>query len=451
MNNIKDSPIKHIIVLILENRSFDQIFGYRSKYNKPFKVDGIDFDNLKFNLDKDGNKVYQNPITAFSGEDDSVHDLKASLCCINGLKEGDEKMSGFILANQLLIKDSENRDNTLAVQPNEIMGYFTEKSFPVFEYIADNFTICDNWFSSVPTCTQPNRAFALCGTSDGHIDNLSKGLDLKLFYHCDTIFDRLNDNNIDWKIYYNDFPNSILLSHQLYPKNLRNFTKFSEFKNDVQNNQLPAFCFIEPEYGIESSGKKIEDIMNGQVLVYNLITALQSNENIWNSSLLAIFYDENGGFYDHVYPPKTVSPFPTKEDDLYTFDQLGCRVPAMLVSPLILPGVDSMLYSHTSVLSTIERLWKIEPLTNRDSVSNNFCHLLLENPRKDIPKLIKNFEITEMVETTIRNRKHDFEFFKAFIERNLIHVLAEFGEIIYLINKNLYNTIESIISKFSKK
>lgn len=446
MNN---SSIKHVIVLILENRSFDQIFGYRSKYNKPFQVNGIDFDNLKFNLDKDGNKIYQNCISAFSGEDDSVHDLKASLCCINGLKEDDcDKMSGFVLANQLLIKDPENRDNTFAVQPNEIMGYFPENSFPVFEYIANNFIVCDNWFSSVPTCTQPNRAFALCGKADGHIDNLSKGIDLKLFYHCDTIFDQLNSYNIDWKIYYNDFPNSLLLSHQLYPKNLRRFTKFSEFQKDVKNNKLPKFCFIEPEYGIESSGKKIEDIMNGQVLVYELIKTLQSNKNIWNSCLLSVFYDENGGFYDHVYPPKAPSP---EKTEIYSYDQYGCRVPAMLISPLIDKGVDSTLYDHTSVLATIEKLWNMEPLTERDRNANNFCHLILPSPRDDIPKLIKDFEITKMVETSIRNRKHDFEFFQSFVERNLIYVFAEVGEILYLLNRELYHIIKNLLNKFRKK
>lgn len=180
--------IKHVVLLTLENRSFDQIFGYRNEYPVPFKVNGIkncnssDETDRIYNLDKDNNKIYQNPIKAFTGYDDSTHDLKATLFCING-PNNDNGMDGFCLANQLMIKDDDNADNTIPVLPSEIMGYFPYNSFPVFEYIADNFTICDNWFSSCLTCTQPNRSFGLCATSDGHINNRCKGFNMKLLYY----------------------------------------------------------------------------------------------------------------------------------------------------------------------------------------------------------------------------------------------------------------------------
>lgn len=452
------TPIKHVVFLMLENRSFDQIFGYRNDFPRPFKVNGIEncnsLDETKrsFNLDKDGNKVYLNPMDAFTGHDDSTHDLHATLCCINGLDgKENEQMSGFIKVNQLMVKDSENSSNTIPALPSEIMSYFPCNSFPVFEYIANNFIICDNWFASAPTCTQPNRAFALCGQSDGHIDNKTKGINPKLFYNCDTIFDRLNDKNLPWKVYYNDLPSSLLLDHQICFNNLKNYEHFRNFASDIESGTLPVFSFIEPEYGFESSSKKICDVNNGQTLVKNIIESLQSNSEIWNSTLFVISYDECGGYYDHVYPPKAISPNKTTEEDSYAFDQYGCRVPAMLISPRIPRGVDGTMYDHTSVLSFIEYNWDIEPLTDRDRNANNFSHLI-NNKIRNIDLLSKtNLKFESAHETTLRNRGMvDDQFLKTFSEYNLIHLISDDAEVLYNSNKELHTVVSNIVGKFSK-
>ena len=451
------TPIKHVVFLMLENRSFDQIFGYRNDFPRPFKVNGIknahslDETKRSFNLDKDGNKVYLNPISAFTGYDNSTHDLQATLCCINGLDgKENEQMSGFIKVNQLMIKDETNSSNTIPALPSEIMSYFPCNSFPVFEYIANNFIICDNWFSSAPTCTQPNRAFALCASSDGHIDNKTKGINPKLFYNCDTIFDRLNDKSLPWKVYYNDLPASLLLEHQIRFNNLKNYEHFRNFKSDVENGTLPVFSFIEPEYGFESSAKKIDNVNNGQKLVKDIIVSLQSNSEIWNSTLLIIAYDENGGYFDHVYPPKSIPPQKSTEEDLYTFDQYGCRVPAMLISPRISRGVDSTFYDHTSVLSFIEYNWGVDSLTYRDKNANDFAHLINRDSRNNIPLLSSiDFEFENIHETTLRNRGSiDDEFLKTFSECNLIHLISDDENILYNSNKDLHAVVSNIVDKF---
>lgn len=413
----------HVILLILENRSFDQIFGYRQALEE-LKVDGIDFNHLKHNVNRDGQKIYQQPIKAFTGYDDTSHDLNATLTMINGTGK---KMSGFVLANELNIKDPTNGETSEPIKDKDIMGYFERGSFPILDLLADNFVVCDKWFASAPTCTLPNRAFGLCGQSDGHIDNKGK-FNSKLVYTCDTIFDRLNEGNKDWKVYYNDVGSSLVFEHQLRFKNLQNYFSFDQFETDVRNNSLPNFCFIEPEYGIESSNKKIKDIMNGQNLIVSILNSLQSNKEIWNKSLFVIYYDECGGFYDHVYPPKAISPnLYYNTDSTYDFNQYGIRVPALLVSPLLDPGVDNTLYDHTSVLKFMETIWNLRELTYRDKTANHFLHLFRKEPR-DIKLDLSQFEITSMNDTSIRNRNQaDKEFFSKFWKRRLMKFISGFA------------------------
>ena len=419
-DNNTTTPIKHVILLILENRSFDQVFGYRNDYPIPFKVDGVqaaeDVDQTKrnYNLDVLGNKIYQNPIEAFTGDDDSTHDLAATLYSMNRSNAEQKNMGGFIIANQNRIKDELNNSITTPIKPEEIMGYFPKNSFPIYEYIADNFIICDKWFASAPCMTLPNRAFGLTGTSAGHIDNSIKGLHPHLIYPQDTIFDRLNEKHVSWKSYIHDTPLSLIHKNQWKPKNITSYHHFSQFEKDIQNHSLPAFSYIEPEYGVESSDKHIADINNGQTLVYNIITSLQSNKEIWESCLFVIYYDENGGMYDHVYPPKIIPP----EDKpisignfSYKFDRLGFRVPAMLVSPRIPRGVDSTQYDHTSVLKFIADNWGLKYLTNRDAYANDPKNLI-SKIRTDYPMLIDNNTDNKLFknykhDTTYRNRVKD--------------------------------------------
>lgn len=417
----------HVVLLILENRSFDQLFGYRKN------VDGIDFDNLRFNTNNKGEKIYQQPNMIFTGYDDTAHDLDATLTMINGdisqCKLEGAPMSGFVLANELNIKDIDNGESSNAIKDEDIMGYFDRGSFPILDLLADNFVVCDRWFASAPTCTLPNRAFGLCGQSDGHINNKCKE-GKRLLYECDTIFDRLNQAGKSWKAYYNDVATSLVLSHQLRPQNLSRYYTFEQFDLDVRKNELPDFCFIEPEYGIESSSEKLQGINNGENLIVSILNSLQSNKEVWNNTLFVIYYDECGGFYDHVYPPDAISPgvrttSATPLLDEYNFSQYGVRVPALLISPLVNAGVDNTLYDHTSVLNFMEEIWGLESLTLRDKTANNFKHLLLSEPR-DITLDLNNLVTKNtMYETSFRNRNQaDKELFGKFFKRGLMKFIS---------------------------
>ncbi len=450
-NYTTTTPIRHVVCCMLENRSFDQVFGYRNDYPTPFKVNGINFcddiDETKrnFNYDMNNNKIYQNPVTAFTGHDESVHDVKATMTMINGINkiENNDKMSGFVLANQLKIKSANDPSETIPALPSEIMGYFPHGQIPVFDFLADNYTLCDNWFASIPSMTLPNRAFALCGQSDNFTTNtsyVSHHLDISKpnLFDCDTIFDRLNDKNLPWKVYYSDVALSLSLQHQLQPENLSNYDTFSQFEKDVKNNTLPAFSFIEPEYGIESSADKIEHVFNGQKLVGNILTSLENNIDLFNDTLVVLYYDECGGFYDHVVPPAAIPPFRTNkklsEEEYFAYNRYGPRVPALLISPRIEKGVDSTLYDHTSVLAFLERNFDLNPLTDRDTFANsNFKILDIPLQKPSIKPVLKDLKNGHSLSTTIRNRgKSDELFMKQWVE---LHTMKLSRKTVKEINK----------------
>lgn len=449
------SPIKYVIFLMLENRSFSSVFGYRNDYPLPFKVDGIPFANdsdetkRQYNYDINSNRIYQNPIKAFTGDDQSTHDLKSTLFSINHSYDNNKNMGGFVLANQRKISDNNDRDETIPISPKEIMGYFPKNSFPLYEYIADHFTICDKWFSSAPTMTLPNRSFAISGSSGGHIDNKVKGINPHLLYNQDTIFDRLNEKNVDWKIYYNDFALSLFFKNQQKIENLQNYTPFVKFKQDVQNNCLPAFSFIEPEYGYEGSEKRIDNILNGQKLILDILLSLQSNKSVWNNSLFVICYDEAGGFYDTIYPPSAISP---NDDPIiidgtsYNFDQYGLRVPAMIISPRVPKGVDSTLYDHTSLLKFIIHNWNLKFLTKRDQNANTFNHLIMD-VRSDYPlinnSILDNYILS--IDTTYRNKPSDLSLIESLVEFYTIDELAKTSQVIYNVNKDVSHLLNKLI------
>lgn len=413
------SAVKHVIVLMFENRSFDQMFGY---------LEGIQ-DDLYFNVNEKGETVHIKSMPGYEGEDDLPHDLDATLKCINGTtnrrlapEEVPEanKMSGFVFANNTAMIDADNSDHSKPLPQQHIMSYYPQGSYPVFDFLADHYVVCNQWFASCPTCTQPNRAFALCGTSQGHINNTNKGLDKKLLFTCDTIMDRLNAKKVKWNWYYNDATASLLMTHLLEVENLARYKKFQSFVDDVAHNALPAVSFIDPFFGIEASSEINHNIYSGQNLVATIYDTLRSNPEIWNSSVFFIYYDECGGYYDHVHPPRATPPDHHTQD--YDFHQYGPRVPAMVISPLLNKGKDNTLYDHTSILKLIETVFGLDHLTERDKNANSIADKLLASPRTNLPtnsaRQIVQQHAFELGEATIR--KHDAEFFK-----NMAESLAE--------------------------
>ncbi len=410
-NNLKkrnnNKKINHVVVLCLENRSFDQILGYRSCKPSPFKVDGIDHDGFCWKIDETTNKkikVYPEPIAPYMGGDVIQNDYAANRYSIDSCPP----MTGFVLANQNLVYDKFATENNSELTDSKyIMGYFPERSFPIIDFLADNYMVCDRWFCSVPSQTIPNRTFMVTGSSHGRLLNKTDTIkDLfrykDLLFEGDTIFDRLNEKQVSWKVYFGDFPITLNLMHQHTSDNLKNYSKLEYFKEDVKNNTLPSFSFIEPHYKAVNQEKANNNTNYEQSLIEDIYETLVSNKELWKQTLFILTYDENGAHYDHVYPPPSLQPDDYRghtfsSDDQYAsvfdFNQYGCRVPAVLVSPWIDKGVTSTIYDHTSILKFLEENFGLDYLTERDKNSNSF--VLRNKLRNDIPSLPFNNVPTE--------------------------------------------------------
>jgi phospholipase C len=213
---------------------------------------------------------------------------------------------------------------------------------------------------------------ALTGTAKGRVsmpNDGTKGADLAGYFQQDqdTIFDRLNEKSIYWKSYFHDVPQSWVLRHQRLPHNVARYFYMDQFYSDARGREedFPEFCFIEPDFmgTVENDDHPPHDIMKAQKLIADVYNAIRANPDLWRSTLLIIYYDEHGGFYDHVVPPRTVPP----DDDRveYAFDQLGVRVPALLVSPWVDRGIEKNQFDHTSVLKYVIEKWRLRPLPSK--------------------------------------------------------------------------------------
>ncbi|HEV2990734.1 MAG TPA: alkaline phosphatase family protein [Candidatus Angelobacter sp.] len=374
-----ESPIRHVVLLMLENRSFDQMLGCLQALNP--EVDGVDPAHPRSNNDKDGVSFWQKETDELQTRFDPRHDLESVAV---QLKDGN---SGFVLNFSQAYPNSTTEDR------QEIMGYYGLGKLPALHALAQNFTICDRWFSSLPGPTWPNRFFALSGTSNGRVDMpQTTRQDLNPLWYIHqlqrTIFDLLNENGRRWKVYFYDFPNSWLLLHQLSPGNIINYHHIDKFfEEDVEDEStFPEFVLIEPKYfgQDQNDDHPTHNVMKGEKLIGDVYNAIRSNDELWNSTLLVIVFDEHGGFYDHVAPPPAIPPDDQQEN--YAFDQFGLRVPALLVSPWVGKRVEHTLFDHTSLLKYLIETWSLGPanaLGNRTAAANSIAVALRESKLPD--------------------------------------------------------------------
>ncbi|HYX49673.1 MAG TPA: alkaline phosphatase family protein, partial [Ktedonobacteraceae bacterium] len=289
--------------------------------------------------------------------------------------------------------------------PGEIMKCYAPDQLPVLTTLAQEFAVCEHWFSSMPGPTWPNRFFVHAASSGG-LDHSPppltsvESLLLKGYtFEHGTIFDRLDKANLSWTIYKGDaFPQALSISGMNIRALEGRFRDFDDFRGDVNNpNFTTSYIFIEPNYGHVLSGDFTDgnsqhpkdDVTRGEGLLKTIYETIRNSPH-WENSMLIITYDEHGGFYDHVVPPQTVAPGdaitdPANNTNHFDFKQLGVRVPAVIISPLIPRGViDATVYDHTSVLATIESIFGFAPLTERDKQANTLNHLFSHiTPRTD--------------------------------------------------------------------
>lgn len=393
---------QHVVVLMLENRSYDHLFGFLEKglgvppgAANTFKFDG---NSREFMVRRGGD------YTAV-GEGPS-HSLKQTNEQLFGkTKVGRDKpadqadMSGFVASFYTSLKYDLKREPTES-ELQQVMNCFDPIQLPVLSTLAREFVLCDHWFADVPGPTMPNRAFVHAATSQGYTYNAN----WKPAFTCHTIYDRLDAKNLSWRVYYHD-QNDVL---ELYPKVKKSATHHVHFEanflHDVANDNLPTYAFIDPAF-MASAQHQVNsmhapaDVRPGEKLVADIYSALQANEAVWKKTLFVIVFDEHGGYFDHVVPPATVSPDGIDgrmdHDFLEPFDfkRLGLRVPCILVSPWFKPEVDSTVYSHASIPGSLIEAFSLgAALTERDKHANKLTKYLADDGtqlkwRTDVPTL----------------------------------------------------------------
>ncbi|KAJ3321230.1 hypothetical protein HDV06_004455 [Boothiomyces sp. JEL0866] len=384
------SNIKNIIVLMLENRSFDHLIGSLKQQNWP-ELDGLNGNET--GITPNGTKFQ---VTQFSSEieqfdpghsmGDITTQVYGSCCTVKNLQP---TMGGFGLNSQ----SSANKPVNLTTALSTTFGYHTNDSIPVITTIASEFSLIDDWFSSVPGPTFPNRHFLHCATSLGLTDNRQ----FKTGLPCKTIYDNLDEKNISWRIYHAQAGDSTTLMYynrSNSPSFKSKMHPFRQFVTDIKNGNISQFTYLDPDL----SGADYHPPAHtapGEAYVKQVYDAVRSSP-VWNETLLLITFDEHGGFYDHVPPPKNV-PIPDNStvqppSGDFAFERLGVRVPTILVSPWIpkrhvfRSGYNDRNFEHSSVSATLKRFFGLDNyLSNRDAWAVSFHSVTggLQTPRTD--------------------------------------------------------------------
>lgn len=350
--------IDTVVVVILENRSFDHMLGY---LNLP-GPDRIELEGLR--SDPDWLAAHQNsgiaPFeTSIQEIDDPPHE-QATIAIQLGKPAtpgGPSPMNGFVAS--YLTKQPPPPDKTL------VMGYYGPQWVKTFDFFARNYTVCDRWFASLPAGTQPNRLMAMSG-STSIVDNASGFLPDQ-----ELVYDWLTNHNVSWCVYQSGtflpfftlmprWRNEIL--HSLYIDTFLShahprFRRFSNFARDwTTEDGMPQVIFIEPEYTDEPLRSVPNDdhpptwVTQGQAFLGEIYSALIANPHRWARTLLIVTYDEHGGFFDHVPPLNIPTAIPGRAPDPF-FSTTGVRVPAFVISPLVEPKtVFRKPLEHTSIL-----------------------------------------------------------------------------------------------------
>lgn len=393
---------------MLENRSFDHMLGflYADKGNK--SPTGQAFEGLtgkESNPDSKGQSV---PVFKIKPTDKNAYFMPGADPG-EGYTATNSQLFGNVNApvppiatNKGFVKDfsytlgwetNEKRSILPGTVETNIMGIFTPECLPVLSALARGYAVCDHWYSSAPTETFPNRAFVNAATSQGHMDDKSSS------FTVPTIYGLLSKNNVSWSIFgYDTEP----LTRHNFPDTLAasdsHFGLFKDFQSAAASGNLPAYTFLEPEWGSTGNSQHPNySVALGEQLIHDVYYALRDGKG-WNETLLIITYDEHGGCYDHVAPPLGAVPPDNSVGEFgFDFKRFGLRVPTVLVSPLIAPGTvfrvpsGTMPLDHTSILKTVEKRWGLPALTARDKAAPDVGGALtLSTPRTDDPlKAIK--------------------------------------------------------------
>src|SRR3954454_18586037 len=398
--------IDHVIVLMLENRSFDHMLGflahpYPDCFGQPDRT-------AYFNEDKCH--------VHYAASDDGTPDLVDPDHSPSGIRV---QMGpyGSVPAMGGFVASYEERMSVEGA-PHVMRCLSPDDKCPVLADLARKYAVCTRWFSSVPGETWPNRNFAHAATSDDAM-TIEFG-----FYRDKTIFETLEQAGATWRIYYDGPPQVWFYKRLWKPRwrdmvpwahpRLANWHEMPKFFDHVAKGDLPAYTFIEPAHNqlfsdpprqtnSQHCHNNVKDMAStdfyaGEELIASVHDALLGNPDLFRRTLLIVTYDEHGGLYDHVVPPSSVDPNDPADvgiirrlarwirrkvdaykgrpsNDIHDFSRLGVRVPTVLVSPWIPAGtVLRDVFDHASIPATLRALFAptAKPLTARDACAATF-------------------------------------------------------------------------------
>ena len=406
--------IKHIIVVMLENRSFDNICGWLykpgtkpqpSQFLPPSSAN--EYDGLKSSYFNPANPLY------FKGQSANTYPIFDQAASTTD-PDPDPEETFSNVTYQLFGPEAPSANATwpnlgFVIDyakatgrngPVEIMKPFSPAQLPVISALAANFAVSDRYFCSVPSQTWPNRSFVHAGTSNGNVNNgeIPNPFD----WDVRNIFNVLEDLGADWRVYSDTDvvpPLTRLMFPNLWPY-VDHFHHFDTFKQDCARGNLAQYTFLEPSFLINPNDEHPpHDVVAGEQFLFDIWQAV-SQSPAWSETLLMITYDEHGGTYDHVHPPFGAALPDAKSNpgqEGFTFDRFGVRVPTVLVSPWIQAGTvfrspTATPYDHTSLLATL-RDWLPIPenkmLTSaRIAAAPTFEQVLgLPKARTDLPNI----------------------------------------------------------------
>ncbi len=436
------SKIKHIVVVMLENRSFDNLLGWLYENEAPprgQKFDGLrrDLWNPLDNIDANGIPFVEKVSIRKNGEPLPYGRNKEKMLKPDFTLPDPDPGEGYHSTNHQLFGTydvaldyppeptnmgfvNDYRDANLyntysfgepPTDPREVMITYAPEQAPVLNTLARQFAVCDHWYASVPSQTLPNRHFVNAATSEGAVNNKPNGI-----CGARTIYNHIQDaidcgrNDLSWAVYCGTsrdwktkkemmFSLTRSVMSQLHDKKYDpNFQTQAQFFKAAKDGKLPSYSFVEPQ--IHSPGGNDQhppqDIRPGEQFIADVYNAVVNSPQ-WHETLLVITYDEHGGLYDHVAPPNgAVNPCKDKTPGQFgfQFNRFGVRVPTVLISPWIEEGTVARAegktpFDHTSVLATIRECFDLDgPLTERDAHAPDVgCVLTLKKPRKDKPEV----------------------------------------------------------------
>jgi phospholipase C len=385
------AEIKHFVVLMMENRSFDHMLGFLKSPEYP--IDGLTGDES--NTSSAGVTTKANRSARYSGDliIDPRHDFWDVSEQLFGTStpapEQTADMSGFV----------RNYEHYASISAGQIMNCFDPAALPVLATLAREYAVCDRWFSSVPGPTLPNRLYVHAGTSRGRLD-----MSPDYFSGFRSLYEVLWNHAVDSTIFLHDWSATLTFEFMMTHQSDM-YATFNRFTELCRSGRLPSYSFIEPQFNSAGADGSFlpandqhpdHDVAAGEMLIRRVYEALRSNDDVWKSCLLLIVYDEHGGTYDHVPPGSCESP-----DGLtcvappFDFTRYGPRVPAVVVSPYVKRGtiVHDRTFDHTSIIATAMRLfagdsWPSDILGRRAMKAAPIDDLLdlTAPPRMDTPQ-----------------------------------------------------------------